>query len=68
MPDPIPLRPMSAANVSPLMLSHELLELAERAGRAGFSRSAKSLLDLAHTVCTERPAGAGVSGRVAMGA
>ena len=55
MPDPIPLRPNAVPNVSPLMLSHELLELAERAGRAGLARSAKSLLDLAHTVCTERP-------------
>ncbi len=41
--------------VSPLMLSHQLLDLAERADRAGLPRSAVRLLELAHTVCSERP-------------
>ena len=56
MPDPIQLWPAPArSDVSPLMLSHELLELADRAGRAGLARSATRLLELAHVVCTERP-------------
>jgi hypothetical protein len=41
--------------VSPLMLSHQLLSLAEEAHRAGMPQSATRLLRLAHTVCTDRP-------------
>jgi hypothetical protein len=44
-----------AENVSPLMLSHELLSLAEEAHRAGMPQSATRLLRLAHTVCNDRP-------------
>ena len=48
--------PMAAAasGVSPLMLSHQLLALAEHADRAGLPRSATRLLELAHDVCSER--------------
>ncbi len=42
--------------VSPLMLSHQLLSLAEEAHRAGLPASATRLLRLAHTVCNDRPA------------
>ena len=45
-----------ADSVSPLMLSHTLLELAERADRAGFTVSAGQLVALAHSVCSDRPA------------
>ena len=41
--------------VSPLLLSHQLLSLAEEAHRAGMPQSAARLLRLAHTVCTDRP-------------
>ena len=41
--------------VSPLMLSHQLLTLAEEAHRAGLPASATRLLRLAHTVCNDRP-------------
>ena len=41
--------------VSPLMLSHQLLSLAEEAHRAGLPASATRLLRLAHTVCNDRP-------------
>ena len=64
MPDPTPFAPVALGpEVSPLMLSHELLGLAERADRAGLSRSATKLLELAHTVCTERPARVASRGR-----
>ena len=45
----------SAAPISKLLLSHQLLELAEHADRAGLPQSAGRLLELAHTVCSERP-------------
>jgi len=45
-----------ARTLSPLMLSHHLLSLAEDAHRAGLPQSAARLLRLAHTVCTDRPA------------
>ena len=41
--------------VSPLLLSHHLLSLAEDAHRAGLSQSATRLLRLAHTVCDHHP-------------
>ncbi len=41
--------------VSPLLLSHQLLSLAEDAHRAGLPQSATRLLRLAHTVCNDRP-------------
>lgn len=41
--------------VSPLLLSHQLLALAEEAHRAGLPHSATRLLRLAHTVCSDRP-------------
>lgn len=41
--------------VSPLMLSHQLLSLAEEAHRAGLPRSASRLLRLAHSVCNDGP-------------
>ena len=41
--------------VSPLLLSHQLLSLAEEAHRAGMPASATRLLRLAHSVCTDRP-------------
>lgn len=41
--------------VSPLLLSHHLLSLAEDAHRAGLPQSATRLLRLAHTVCNDRP-------------
>jgi len=43
------------AIVSPLLLSHQLLSLAEEAHRAGLPQSATRLLRLAHTVCNDRP-------------
>ena len=43
------------SDVSPLMLSHHLLNLAEHADRAGLPRSAGRLIRLAHSVCSERP-------------
>ncbi len=41
--------------VSPLLLSHQLLSLAEEAHRAGLPQSATRLLRLAHSVCNDRP-------------
>lgn len=41
--------------VSPLMLSHQLLSLADEAHRAGMPASATRLLRLAHSVCSDRP-------------
>lgn len=41
--------------VSPLLLSHQLLALAEEAHRAGMPHSATRLLRLAHSVCSDRP-------------
>lgn len=65
LPMSFPIRPLSPrpsmvmpCEVSPLMLSHELLNLAEEADRAGLRVSAVHLLELAHTVCDDRPAGA----------
>lgn len=52
MPD---LAPTESCAVSPLVLSHHLLALAEDAERAGLQASAVRLLELAQTVCTERP-------------
>ena len=46
---------VSAFPVSPLTLSHQLLDLAMQADRAGMSQSARSLLKLAHRVCVDRP-------------
>jgi hypothetical protein len=46
---------LSSETTSPLLLSHQLLSLAEEAHRAGLPRSATRLLRLAHTVCTDRP-------------
>ena len=46
---------MSAFPVSPLTLSHQLLDLARQADSAGMSQSARSLLKLAHRVCVDRP-------------
>ena len=43
--------------VSPLLLSHQLLSLAEDAHRAGLQQSATRLLRLAHTVCDHHPRG-----------
>lgn len=43
----------SSDAVSPLMLSHQLLTLAEDAHRAGLPRSASRLLRLAHSVCND---------------
>ncbi len=43
------------SDVSPLVLSHHLLNLAEHADRAGLARSALRLVRLAHSVCSERP-------------
>ena len=43
--------------VSPLLLSHQLLSLAEDAHRAGLPQSATRLLRLAHTVCDHHPRG-----------
>lgn len=42
--------------VSPLMLADRLITLAQDADRAGYSRSATSLLDLAYAVFDEAPA------------
>ena len=49
--------PSDARNeiVSPLLLSHQLLSLAEEAHRAGLPQSATRLVRLAHTVCNDRP-------------
>ena len=49
--------PSDARNetVSPLLLSHQLLSLAEDAHRAGLPQSATRLVRLAHTVCNDRP-------------
>ncbi|MCQ8239666.1 hypothetical protein [Rhizosaccharibacter radicis] len=44
----------SASDISPLMLSHQLLCLAEDAHRAGLPQSATRLLRLAHSVCNDR--------------
>ncbi len=52
---PINGAPVPGDAVSPLMLSHHLLTLAEEAHRAGLPQSATRLLRLAHTVCTDRP-------------
>jgi hypothetical protein len=41
--------------MSPLMLAHQLLELAEIADRAGLRRSASDLVELAQSACGERP-------------
>ncbi len=41
--------------MSPLMLSHQLLALAEDADRAGLRRSASDLVELALRVCSDRP-------------
>lgn len=41
--------------MSPLMLSHQLLLLAEDADRAGLRRSASDLVELAMRVCSDRP-------------
>lgn len=41
--------------VSPLLLSHQLLSMAEEAHRAGMPQSATRLLRLAHSVCSDRP-------------
>ncbi len=41
--------------MSPLMLSHQLLVLAEDADRAGLRRSASDLVELALRVCSDRP-------------
>lgn len=49
---------LSRVSPSPLLLSHQLLALAESADRAGLRRSASRLVALAHSVCTERAAGA----------
>ena len=43
------------AAVSPLLLSHQLLSLAEDAHRAGMPASANRLLRLAHSVCSDKP-------------
>ena len=51
---PHPSEPRSEI-VSPLLLSHQLLSLAEDAHRAGLPQSATRLLRLAHTVCNDRP-------------
>jgi hypothetical protein len=48
-------RDMSTFPVSPLTLSHQLLQLAEQADRAGLPQSARSLLKLAQRVCVDRP-------------
>ena len=47
----------SSLPVSPLTLSHQLLELAQQADRAGMPQSARSLLKLAQRVCADRPRG-----------
>lgn len=47
----------SNENVSPLLLSHQLLSMAEEAHRAGMPQSATRLLRLAHSVCSDRPRG-----------
>ena len=52
MPDS---RLRSGAPMSPLLLSHHLLVLAEDADRAGLRRSAQHLVELALDVCTDRP-------------
>ena len=46
---------LSGFPVSPLTLSHQLLELAQQADRAGMPQSARSLLKLAQRVCIDRP-------------
>ena len=46
---------LAAFPVSPLTLSHQLLELAQQADRAGMAQSARSLLKLAQRVCVDRP-------------
>lgn len=46
---------VSSLPVSPLTLSHQLLDLARQADSAGMSQSARSLLKLAHRVCVDRP-------------
>jgi hypothetical protein len=43
------------SRVSPLMLADRLLSLAQDADRAGFSKPAESLLQLAYAVCDEKP-------------
>ena len=50
-------RKLSAFPVSPLTLSHQLLDLAQQADRAGMTQSARSLLKLAQRVCADRPRG-----------
>ena len=45
----------SGVPMSPLLLSHQLLELAEIADRAGLRSSASNLVELAQSACTERP-------------
>ena len=45
----------SGVPMSPLLLSHHLLVLAEDADRAGLRRSAQHLVELALDVCTDRP-------------
>ena len=47
--------PTRGVPMSPLMLSHELLALAEEADRAGLRRSASDLVELALRVCSDRP-------------
>jgi hypothetical protein len=46
---------ISSFPVSPLTLSHQLLDLARQADRAGMPQSARSLLKLAQKVCVDRP-------------
>jgi hypothetical protein len=46
----------AGSSISPMVLAHRLLALAEDADRAGFVGTAERLLRLAHSVFDETPA------------
>ena len=51
-PSPMPASPPP---VSPLLLSHQLITLAEQADEAGYAATARRLVALAHKVLDEPP-------------
>lgn len=51
-PNPLPASP---SPVSPLVLSHHLITLAEQANEAGYAATARRLVALAHKVLDEPP-------------
>ena len=49
----IPMPTTMLPPVSPLLLSHQLITLAEQADEAGYAETARRLVALAHTVLDE---------------